>query len=272
MEQMHAQFFLFLMIRRPPRSTLFPYTTLFRNAWAAAIRSPRPTCTSATRQCVTRGSTAVRRWTWRSWLPGATGGQPGPRPVRDRGRARAGRRRLPVGPQRHPGHPARTELDAKNLMQLDLVALETEPRAGHVEPPDPRGTVAHLGNRLVPVRVQVGAPPRQGLGVVLAQVLRMPHLEARVVHQRHQIARPLQLPVGEHVPADEPVGHPGRALVVGTGDAVVQQPALGPELAVEEAEVAGQLSLADALGQADRADGIEAGLGPAAVVQVPDLG
>src|SRR5260364_296484 len=26
----YAQFFFFLMIRRPPRSTLFPYTTLFR--------------------------------------------------------------------------------------------------------------------------------------------------------------------------------------------------------------------------------------------------
>src|SRR3712207_7113648 len=25
------------MIRRPPRSTLFPYTTLFRSAWKAAI-------------------------------------------------------------------------------------------------------------------------------------------------------------------------------------------------------------------------------------------
>src|SRR5258708_21481896 len=27
--------FFFLMIRRPPRSTLFPYTTLFRSAWLA---------------------------------------------------------------------------------------------------------------------------------------------------------------------------------------------------------------------------------------------
>src|SRR2546430_6413149 len=27
--------FFFLMIRRPPRSTLFPYTTLFRSTWAA---------------------------------------------------------------------------------------------------------------------------------------------------------------------------------------------------------------------------------------------
>src|SRR3712207_7040305 len=29
---MHSLFF-FLMIRRPPRSTLFPYTTLFRSEW-----------------------------------------------------------------------------------------------------------------------------------------------------------------------------------------------------------------------------------------------
>src|SRR2546429_9417337 len=27
----HLEFFFFLMIRRPPRSTLFPYTTLFRS-------------------------------------------------------------------------------------------------------------------------------------------------------------------------------------------------------------------------------------------------
>src|SRR5690348_17439262 len=30
-------FFFFLMIRRPPRSTLFPYTTLFRSAEAVAV-------------------------------------------------------------------------------------------------------------------------------------------------------------------------------------------------------------------------------------------
>src|SRR2546422_5458952 len=29
--ELHTQFFFFLMIRRPPRSTLFPYTTLFRS-------------------------------------------------------------------------------------------------------------------------------------------------------------------------------------------------------------------------------------------------
>src|SRR3712207_7566272 len=30
---MICSYFFFLMIRRPPRSTLFPYTTLFRSAW-----------------------------------------------------------------------------------------------------------------------------------------------------------------------------------------------------------------------------------------------
>src|SRR3712207_8594611 len=33
--------FFFLMIRRPPRSTLFPYTTLFRSARRSALRHPR---------------------------------------------------------------------------------------------------------------------------------------------------------------------------------------------------------------------------------------
>src|SRR5690242_21136116 len=34
--------FFFLMIRRPPRSTLFPYTTLFRSQRAVARRDPAP--------------------------------------------------------------------------------------------------------------------------------------------------------------------------------------------------------------------------------------
>src|SRR2546422_1621030 len=32
-----ARFFFFLMIRRPPRSTLFPYTTLFRSHEASRL-------------------------------------------------------------------------------------------------------------------------------------------------------------------------------------------------------------------------------------------
>src|SRR5258706_15930380 len=36
---LHFLFFFFLMIRRPPRSTLFPYTTLFRSVFASELRS-----------------------------------------------------------------------------------------------------------------------------------------------------------------------------------------------------------------------------------------
>src|SRR5258708_37791076 len=43
-------FFFFLMIRRPPRSTLFPYTTLFRSCCDPSVDSdPRechPICTN----------------------------------------------------------------------------------------------------------------------------------------------------------------------------------------------------------------------------------
>src|SRR3970282_485009 len=39
--------FFFLMIRRPPRSTLFPYTTLFRSSFTQATRRNRRTFTSS---------------------------------------------------------------------------------------------------------------------------------------------------------------------------------------------------------------------------------
>src|SRR3712207_9139098 len=49
-QSMDIVFFFFLMIRRPPRSTLFPYTTLFRSVVVpvgavgrpVALRVPRP--------------------------------------------------------------------------------------------------------------------------------------------------------------------------------------------------------------------------------------
>src|SRR5262249_60317759 len=41
-------FFFFLMIRRPPRSTLFPYTTLFRSHCLTRLQRP---CESHRRRC-----------------------------------------------------------------------------------------------------------------------------------------------------------------------------------------------------------------------------
>src|SRR3712207_7997497 len=47
----------FLMIRRPPRSTLFPYTTLFRSRRSSCCR----TCCSSARGCASAaGSTRAR--------------------------------------------------------------------------------------------------------------------------------------------------------------------------------------------------------------------
>src|SRR5258707_6573755 len=39
-------FFFFLMIRRPPRSTLFPYTTLFRSVYFLRIGHDAPCITA----------------------------------------------------------------------------------------------------------------------------------------------------------------------------------------------------------------------------------
>src|SRR3712207_9242440 len=54
--------FFFLMIRRPPRSTLFPYTTLFRSARRDHARARR-----VAREAGTRGARAVARGARARW-------------------------------------------------------------------------------------------------------------------------------------------------------------------------------------------------------------
>src|SRR5258705_488039 len=58
--------FFFLMIRRPPRSTLFPYTTLFRSTVVAGTATATGTLTSSD---VDDGATA----TWSGSASGALG-------------------------------------------------------------------------------------------------------------------------------------------------------------------------------------------------------
>src|SRR3712207_8119966 len=63
--------FFFLMIRRPPRSTLFPYTTLFRSRrpfpsdrWSLLDAARRTPCAAGSREGARRrrrGSSAARR-------------------------------------------------------------------------------------------------------------------------------------------------------------------------------------------------------------------
>src|SRR5688572_32621922 len=47
-------FFFFLMIRRPPRSTLFPYTTLFRSCRAPSPAAAGRRSAAAPRSCRSR--------------------------------------------------------------------------------------------------------------------------------------------------------------------------------------------------------------------------
>src|SRR2546422_6017794 len=58
-------FLFFLMIRRPPRSTLFPYTTLFRSRERRALEPQQGAADRAARRCgeraVRRGDEPVRR-------------------------------------------------------------------------------------------------------------------------------------------------------------------------------------------------------------------
>src|SRR5205823_13029247 len=72
--RLHSRYYLFLssILRRPPKSTLFPYTTLFRSA-AAARRTSRP----APRACRRR---RAPRPAGRPWRPrGRTAAPTSPR-------------------------------------------------------------------------------------------------------------------------------------------------------------------------------------------------
>src|SRR2546421_7448896 len=48
------------MIRRPPRSTLFPYTTLFRSRRGSEMQTPRASDATATRTCAALGRSSDR--------------------------------------------------------------------------------------------------------------------------------------------------------------------------------------------------------------------
>src|SRR2546426_7132745 len=66
---LHYIFFFFLMIRRPPRSTLFPYTTLFRSPGPA---STRQRVSRSALGCRFTSSTRPTSTSLRSWWIGVT--------------------------------------------------------------------------------------------------------------------------------------------------------------------------------------------------------
>src|SRR2546428_13594745 len=58
----HYLFFFFLMIRRPPRSTLFPYTTLFRSSAGYRSENGRSLSTRGSGGSPSTRSPRMLRW------------------------------------------------------------------------------------------------------------------------------------------------------------------------------------------------------------------
>ena len=71
--EMQGVFFFFLMIRRPPRSTLFPYTTLFRSRDGKNLAQRKPVLLD-TQPVAHTGSASIRRPA--PWRNGSTVGNP----------------------------------------------------------------------------------------------------------------------------------------------------------------------------------------------------
>src|SRR5436190_23592818 len=53
-------YFFFLMIRRPPRSTLFPYTTLFRSRAPVRLAQSKAVCAAGSSLLAEKGRCVVR--------------------------------------------------------------------------------------------------------------------------------------------------------------------------------------------------------------------
>ena len=117
--------------------------------------------------------------------------------------------------------------------------------------------------------LEVSHPGTQRAGVVLAQRLRVAHLEAGPLHRQHRVADIDQFAVGEHVAPDERVATQLRAA--DRRDGVVQQPPRRPQHRVQDAEVLVEPLGADVLRHADRADGVERLAPDLAVVEQADV-
>src|SRR6266511_5887060 len=129
-------FFFFLMIRRPPRSTLFPYTTLFRSHRPGVRRGPVPGARGGAGGrpgAVRRGERAMAGAVLGARQPGAA--RPAARP--DLAGPRAGRPVRPV--QRAAPAPD----DGERAARAHPAAVSRGP--GIL--PRPRGAAAPAGGR-----------------------------------------------------------------------------------------------------------------------------
>src|SRR6478672_2500657 len=77
----------------------------------------------------------------------------------------------PFGPKRHPRPAVGADADTEDLMHLDPVQVEANPRDCDVESPHASAALADLAHHFAPVSVEVAAPLAKRHRVVLADVL-----------------------------------------------------------------------------------------------------
>src|SRR5437016_13362743 len=131
------------MIRRPPRSTLFPYTTLFRSSGHSAHTSGSGIVNDAARQ--------LRIGRCDSWLPGRGRGE-------DRG-AHAERSENPVVRKAIKRHAAHASNDVAQKKKVDVAVDKSRARRGGRDLLDREsdcGVVAGPRFREIEVRTQPG--------------------------------------------------------------------------------------------------------------------
>ena len=140
----------------PPPKLDFTWELAVSFAEAHGAPSPLPTWAAATLSASGMWTSA----TWRRKRKRPPAGRVLARSVG--GRTVRERLRGPVRAQRVAGPPRRVRLRGQDLVELDLVAFEAEPRAGHVQAPHPGGAGADLGDTGVPVLDKVAVPAGQG--------------------------------------------------------------------------------------------------------------
>lgn len=71
--------------------------------------------------------------------------------------------------------------DCEDLVDVDVVGLEHECAAGHVELPDLRPTFTDFGNCGFPILFEIEHPPPECQRIVLPQVFQVPDLQSGVL-------------------------------------------------------------------------------------------
>src|SRR6266581_5664630 len=242
--RLFISFFFFLMIRRPPRSTLFPYTALFRSPWPSPSRAG--TCAIPALPARRGGpdrTSAARTAASAAPAPGSPASPPAPPcPARSRRRARRTTRPRDARDRSAPApaavahrprrRPAPTAAEVSHRPHTSRSPRRRTPPARRR--PAVSARAANLGRSPAPHRssshgspderrpASLGGRPRDPQHPPEPQVLVLPVGVAGQVAERAVEGLEPGLPQGARHPEAE-----GRPLVVGEGRVAADELAPG---------------------------------------------